>query len=57
MTDTVTIQIISFQMAALVTILGFLWKLHHEVINLHKDNATCASAWLGWKVSAGGFCR
>lgn len=39
MMDAVTIQIISFQMAALVAILGFLWKLHHEVINLHKDNA------------------
>ncbi|MDE0153229.1 MAG: hypothetical protein OXN23_05090 [Gammaproteobacteria bacterium] len=39
MMDTVTIQIVSFQMAALVAILGFLWKLHHEVVNLHKDNA------------------
>ena len=37
--DTITIQIISFQMAALVAILGFLWKLHHEVSNLHKDMA------------------
>ena len=29
-----TIQIIS-----VVAILGFLWKLHHEVSNLHKDMA------------------
>ena len=33
--DAITIQI-----ALAVTILGFLWKLHHEVSNLHKDNAT-----------------
>ena len=39
MMDAVTIQIISFQVATLVAILGFLWKLHHEVVNLHKDNA------------------
>lgn len=37
--DTITVQIVSFQMAALAAIFGFLWKLHHEVINLHKDNA------------------
>ena len=33
--DTITILIIS-----VVAILGFLWKLLHEVSNLHKDNAT-----------------
>ena len=32
--DAITIQIVS-----VVAILGFLWKLHHEVVNLHKDNA------------------
>ena len=32
--DAITIQI-----ALAVAILGFLWKLHHEVSNLHKDNA------------------
>ena len=32
--DAITIQIVS-----VVAILGFLWKLHHEVSNLHKDNA------------------
>lgn len=34
--DTTTIQIISFQMVALVAILGFLWRLHHD---LHNDMA------------------
>ena len=37
--DTVTIQIFLFQVVALVAILGFLWKLHHEVVNLRKGNA------------------
>ncbi|MDE0611537.1 MAG: hypothetical protein OXH88_02420 [Gammaproteobacteria bacterium] len=37
--DTVTIQIFLFQAVALAAILGFLWKLHHEVVNLHKGNA------------------
>ena len=32
--DAITIQIVS-----VVAILGFLWKLHHEVGNLHKDMA------------------
>ena len=32
--DAITIQI-----ALAVAILGFLWKLHHEVSTLHKDNA------------------
>lgn len=32
--DAMTIQIVS-----VVAILGFLWKLLHEVSNLHKDNA------------------
>ena len=32
--DAITIQIVS-----VVAILGFLWKLLHEVSNLHKDNA------------------
>lgn len=32
--DAITIQI-----ALAVAILSFLWKLHHEVNNLHKDNA------------------
>ena len=32
--DAITIQIVS-----VAAILGFLWKLHHEVGNLHKDNA------------------
>ena len=33
--DAITIQIISA-----VAILGFMWKLHQEVSDLHKDNAT-----------------
>lgn len=32
--DTITVLIIS-----VVAILGFLWKLLHEVSNLHKDMA------------------
>ena len=32
--DAITIQIISA-----VAILGFMWKLHQEVSDLHKDNA------------------
>ena len=32
--DAITIQIVSA-----VAILGFMWKLHQEVSNLHKDNA------------------
>ena len=32
--DAITIQIVS-----VVAILGFLWKLHHEVSDLHKDMA------------------
>ena len=32
--DAITIQIVSA-----VAILGFLWKLHQEVSDLHKDNA------------------
>ena len=32
--DAITIQIVSA-----VAILGFMWKLHQEVSDLHKDNA------------------
>lgn len=35
--DTITIQIISFQMVALVAIIGFLWTLHRDMGNLRKD--------------------
>ena len=33
--DAITIQIV-----LAVAILGFMWKLHQEVSDLHKDNAT-----------------
>lgn len=32
--DAITIQIVSA-----IAILGFMWKLHQEVSDLHKDNA------------------
>ncbi len=35
--DTVTIQIISFQMVALVATLGFLWSIHRDMGNLRKE--------------------
>ena len=48
--DAVAIQIFSFQAVALAAIWGFLWKLHHEVVNLQRAMPTCASAWREWKV-------
>ena len=35
--DTITIQIISFQVVALVAIIGFLWTLHRDMGNLRKE--------------------
>ena len=35
--DTVTLLLIAFHMAALATILSFLWNLHREVGNLRKE--------------------
>ena len=37
--DTITIQIISFQMVLLVAILGFLWNLHRDVAGLRERMA------------------
>lgn len=34
--DTITIQIISFQMILLVAILGFLWNLHRDMAGLRE---------------------
>ena len=35
--ETTIIQIVSFQMVALMAILGFLWRLHRDVSNLRQD--------------------
>ncbi len=35
--DTIIIQIISFQMVALVAIIGFQWTLHRDMGNLRKE--------------------
>ena len=35
--DTVAIQIVSFQVVALVATLGFLWNLHRDVGSLRKE--------------------
>lgn len=41
--DTITIQIISFQMILLVAILGFLWNLHRDVAGLRERMARVES--------------
>lgn len=38
--ETATIQIVSFQIVALMAILGFLWRLHRDVSNVRQDMAS-----------------
>ena len=38
--ETTIIQIVSFQIVALMAILGFLWRLHRDVSNVRQDMAS-----------------
>ncbi|MCY4610885.1 MAG: hypothetical protein OXC38_04195 [Gammaproteobacteria bacterium] len=37
--EATIIQIVSFQMVALMAILGFLWRLHRDISNVRQDVA------------------